>query len=719
MSEKIYGIDLGTTFSCIAGFDEDGKLKVFQNEDGNTFTPSVVWFNGQRQSIVVGAEAKRMAAVRPEAVVSWVKRHMGTDHKFALPGRLSLRAETISSLVLRKLVKDVLSVYNINVKKVVITCPAYFGNNEREATKKAGEMAGLDVVGVINEPTAAAFAYGMDQAEGERTILVYDLGGGTFDVTVMRISKNEIRVIATGGSPHLGGVDWDQKLAELLAERVAEETREDYNDILEDAPFMAELQNEAEAAKIALTELTSHKVAIRRKGVSVTTDVTREEFETVTESLLKRTIGYVDETLSDAGKKIGAEITLDTVLLVGGSSFMPQVLATIKDRFPNVDVEMFKPTEAVARGAAFFGRQMAIREIVREDTGLDIFSKECDSRLQLSGEAEDEILSLSGQSFDASTVIRPINVCSKSYGSLALGGEKGGVMVKSGIKEAVRRAGGFVDAPFRFSIMWNEDGRSICDLDAHAREPDGTDIFFGNHKGVPTLMGGMLDVDMIRPPRTGVENIYWKNLSRLQDGAYEFSIENFDSGPNSGAKAEIVFGSDVFTYRIDHHLTGTVKIATVHVRRGAVSRIEHSRYLVRQPYQRGQEERKLEERVRNIILRNTELPATGTADFKTDFDGQTSVKCATYENDSNERVVDMSMAPRELFSGEMKGLPHGRPKGRPLRDTYVLDENGLLKVTCTDLDSGRVYDYVIQTTTVISDKEIQKEMTQLAKYSII
>lgn len=550
MAEAIFGIDLGTTFSCIAGFDENGKEMVFLNEDNNTFTPSVVWFDGK--SIVVGAEAKRMAAIRPEAVVSWVKRYMGTNKMFPIPGNLSLRSETVSSLVLRKLIKDVSSKYGIEVKKAVITCPAYFGNNEREATKKAGEMAGLDVVGIINEPTAAAFAYGMDKAEGERTVLVYDLGGGTFDVTIMRISKNEIRVVATGGDPRLGGVDWDRKLAELLAERVAEETREDYDDILEDAAFMAELQNEAEAAKIALTKMSSHRVSIRRKGVSMTTDVTRKDFEAVTESLIKRTIDYVNDTLSDAGKKTGKAIALDTVLLVGGSSYMPQVAAIVQSRFPDVEVKKFKPTEAVARGAAFYGRQMAIREIVKEDTGLDIFSEGCDSGLELSGDAEDEILSLGGQPFDPAKVIRPINVCSKSYGSICLS-------------------------------TADEEQREI---------------------------------------------------------------------------------------------------------------------------------------IVNIIKRNSELPASASADFTTLADGQTGVKCGTYENDSNERVVELDQA-RELFVGTMTGLPPNRPKGRPLRDTYNLDEFGILKVTCTDLESGQVFDYVVETTNVITDKQLMEEKRKISGLTLV
>ena len=550
MAEAIFGIDLGTTFSCIAGFDENGKEMVFLNEDNNTFTPSVVWFDGK--SVVVGAEAKRMAAIRPEAVVSWVKRYMGTSKMFPIPGNLSLRSETVSSLVLRKLIKDVSSKYGIEVKKAVITCPAYFGNNEREATRKAGEMAGLDVVGIINEPTAAAFAYGMDKAEGERTVLVYDLGGGTFDVTVMRISKNEIRVVATGGDPRLGGVDWDRKLAELLAERVAEETQEDYDDILDDTAFMAELQNEAEAAKIALTKLSSHRVSIRRKGVSVTTDVTREDFEAVTENLLKRTIDYVNETLSDAGKKTGKAIELDTVLLVGGSSYMPQVAAIVQSRFPDVEVKKFKPTEAVARGAAFYGRQMAIREIVEKDTGLDIFSGECDSGLQLSGEAEDEIMALGGQTFDPSKVIRPINVCSKSYGS-------------------------------------------ICSME--------------------------------------------------------------DNG-------------------------------------------------------------ELREVIVNVIKLNSELPASANADFTTLADGQTGVKCGTYENDSNESVVELDQA-RELFTGAMTGLPPNRPKGRPLRDTYNLDEFGILKVTCTDLESGQIFDYVVETTNVITDKQIMEEKRKISGLTLV
>ena len=249
---KVYGIDLGTTYSCIAYMDEHNKPVVLTNSNGYRTTPSVVFFEDEDEAtnIVVGDAAKESGKLYPNDVVSFVKRQMGTDYEFWNKSE-KYRAEEISALILRKLVKDAEDKVGEEVKDAVITVPAYFGINEREATKKAGEIAGLNVIDIINEPTAAAIAYGVSR-DTSKKVLVYDLGGGTFDVTLIDISPEAIEVIVTGGDHNLGGKNWDDAIINYLVEQYHEQTGNN-DDILDDAETAKELEVGAENAKKTLS----------------------------------------------------------------------------------------------------------------------------------------------------------------------------------------------------------------------------------------------------------------------------------------------------------------------------------------------------------------------------------------------------------------------------------------------------------------------------------
>lgn len=365
--KRIYGIDLGTTYSCIACVDEHGQPVVIPNAESERTTPSVVYFEGQR-SIVSGQAAKDAAIAYHDRVVSTVKRKMG-DPNWAFPcDGVTYRPQEISAFILRKLVGDARQSTGEDITDVVITCPAYFGIEQKEATRQAGEIAGLNVHYIIPEPTAAAIAYGMQQ-ERDQTLLVYDLGGGTFDITLIEIKDGAINVIATGGDDQLGGKDWDEAIVNYLAERFQAETGTPASELLDNMETLQELMNAAEKAKKGLTSRQSFTHIVRHGGGSAKVEITRAKFEELTAGLLERTVSFTQEMIERARSKGHAKI--DKLLLVGGSTRMPQVLDRLK-RFP-FEIKHFDPDEAVAKGAALFGMKCllddSIRITIAEQTG--------------------------------------------------------------------------------------------------------------------------------------------------------------------------------------------------------------------------------------------------------------------------------------------------------------------------------------------------------------
>lgn len=350
---EVFGIDLGTTYSAIAWLDQNGKPETLANIDGQPTTPSVVYFESP-DNIVVGETAKEMIPQEPGRVVSFIKREMGnSEYTFTTPDGHSYSPIEISGFILKKLVKDAEAKTGSPIKNVVITCPAYFGTDEHRATKEAGKYAGLNVLKILNEPTAAAFAYGVKEDEPQ-TIMVYDLGGGTFDVTIIRVKPDGIETVATGGDSTLGGKDWDSAFVELLARKWREETGEE-TDILTDETFKAELMAIAEKNKKFLSSKDKVKIRIAPPdGTSKQVEVTREEFDAATAGLLESTISAAKATLTDAATKEGVpEFTFDTLLCVGGSSIMPQVAERLEREFGKRP-KLEDPHECVAKGAAVF-----------------------------------------------------------------------------------------------------------------------------------------------------------------------------------------------------------------------------------------------------------------------------------------------------------------------------------------------------------------------------
>ena len=348
---KIIGIDLGTTNSCVAVM-EGGEPVVITNAEGNRTTPSVVAFSktGER---MVGQVAKRQAVTNADRTVSSIKRHMGTDYKVDIDGK-KYTPQEISAMILRKLKADAEAYLGQTVTEAVITVPAYFNDAQRQATKDAGKIAGLDVKRIINEPTAAALAYGVDK-EAEQKIMVYDLGGGTFDVSILDIGDGVIEVLATNGNTHLGGDDFDKCIIDYL---VAEFKKTEGVDLSGDKVAMQRLKEAAEKAKIELSGVTSSNInlpyitadANGPKHLDVT--LTRAKFNELTAHLVEATMKPVRQAMADAGIKAS---DLSKVLLVGGSSRIPAVQEAVKTITGKEGFKGINPDECVAVGAAIQG----------------------------------------------------------------------------------------------------------------------------------------------------------------------------------------------------------------------------------------------------------------------------------------------------------------------------------------------------------------------------
>ena len=345
---KVIGIDLGTTNSCVAVM-EGGEAVVIPNAEGNRTTPSVVAFSktGER---MVGQVAKRQAITNPDRTISSIKREMGTDHRVSIDDK-SYTPQEISAMILQKLKSDAEAYLGQTVTEAVITVPAYFTDSQRQATKDAGKIAGLDVKRIINEPTAAALAYGLDK-ESEQKIMVYDLGGGTFDVSILEIDDGVIEVLATAGNNRLGGDDFDQCIMKYL---VSEFKRTDGIDLSGDKVAMQRLKEAAEKAKIELSGVTSSNInlpyitadATGPKHLDVT--LTRAKFNELTGHLVDATMGPVRQAMSDAGLKPS---DLAKVLMVGGSSRIPAVVEAVKNFTGSEPFKGINPDECVAMGAA-------------------------------------------------------------------------------------------------------------------------------------------------------------------------------------------------------------------------------------------------------------------------------------------------------------------------------------------------------------------------------
>ncbi|MEL4305559.1 molecular chaperone DnaK [Methanococcoides sp. LMO-2] len=348
---KILGIDLGTTNSCMAVI-EGGKPTVVPNAEGGRTTPSVVGFSKKGEKLV-GQVAKRQMIANPDNSVSSIKRHIGEgDYKVNLNDK-DYTPQEVSSMILRKLKDDAEAYLGESITQAVITVPAYFNDSQRQATKDAGTIAGLEVMRIINEPTAASLAYGLDKEEGDHKILVYDLGGGTFDVSVLELGDGIFEVLSTSGDTHLGGDDFDHRITEHLIE---EFKKAEGIDLSNDKAALQRLSDAAEKAKIELSGVTSTNVNLpfitadsngQPKHIDI--DVTRAQFEKMTEDLVEKTLVSMKQALSDA--KVTPK-DIDRVLLIGGSTRIPAVYDVVKNFIGKDPYKNINPDEAVAVGAA-------------------------------------------------------------------------------------------------------------------------------------------------------------------------------------------------------------------------------------------------------------------------------------------------------------------------------------------------------------------------------
>jgi len=348
---KIIGIDLGTTNSCVAVF-EGGEPSVIPNPEGARTTPSVVGFSktGER---MVGQVAKRQAITNPDRTIISIKRHMGTDFKANIGGK-QYTPQEISAMILQKLKSDAEAFLGTTVTEAVITVPAYFSDAQRQATKDAGKIAGLEVKRIINEPTAAALAYGMDKEENQK-IMVFDLGGGTFDVSLLEISDGVFEVLATNGDTKLGGDDFDQRIIDWMAQKFQAEHG---IDLRRDKMVLQRLRDAAEKAKIELSGMTSSDInlpfitATAEGPLHFEATLTRAEFDRITADLVDRCMVPTKKALADAGLSVNE---IDKVLLVGGSTRIPAVQEAVKKFIGKEPFKGINPDECVAIGAAIQG----------------------------------------------------------------------------------------------------------------------------------------------------------------------------------------------------------------------------------------------------------------------------------------------------------------------------------------------------------------------------
>ena len=349
---KIIGIDLGTTNSAVAVM-EGGSPSIVENIEGNRTTPSIVAFtkDGER---LVGETAKRQAITNPERTISSIKREMGSDYNVEIDGK-KYTPQDISAMILQKLKADTESYLGEKVTEAVITVPAYFTDAQRQATKDAGQIAGLEVKRIINEPTAAALAYGMDKEEGQHTIMVYDLGGGTFDVSILELGDGVFEVLSTRGNNRLGGDDFDEVIINYISD---EFKKEQGIDLRQDKMSLQRVKEAAEKAKKELSSALSTNInlpfisASNAGPVHLNMDLTRAKFQELTDHLVEKTVGPVNEALKDAGLKAA---DIEKVLLVGGSTRIPAVQERVKKLIGKDPQKDINPDECVALGAAIQG----------------------------------------------------------------------------------------------------------------------------------------------------------------------------------------------------------------------------------------------------------------------------------------------------------------------------------------------------------------------------
>jgi molecular chaperone DnaK len=360
---KVIGIDLGTTHSAMAVVDETGRPKIVMNSEGKSITPSVALFRAE--DVVVGERAKRAAIAEKDNVAMFVKRHMCEPDWEFIDGKEGVhRPEEVAALILKKLKQDAERQLGDEVKEAVITVPAYFQDMERNRTKTAGELAGLNVLRIINEPTAAAIAYGLESMGHEELAMVYDLGGGTFDITIIKVADQKIQVVTSDGNKFLGGVDFDNALVEYFSDQFNEKHGIDPT---KDLRTYQDFYSRAEEAKIDLSADTMTYVSLSAAGKTMDIELTREQFEDLIRPRLQNTLDLTQESLEAAAEKLGKTISwndIDTMLLVGGSTRIPLVQKMVEELTGKPPQVGINPDEVVAMGASIIAAQGVGKPVV-------------------------------------------------------------------------------------------------------------------------------------------------------------------------------------------------------------------------------------------------------------------------------------------------------------------------------------------------------------------
>jgi molecular chaperone DnaK (HSP70) len=468
-TKKIYGIDLGTTTTAIAFVDEYGKPQIIPNSKNERITASVVYYEDATETIV-GETAKESAKMAPERAVAFVKREVpNKDWVFTIDGH-SYRPEEISAHILRSVVNDVNKSGEHDVKDVVITCPAFFGDFERERTKTAGELAGLNVRAIIDEPVAAAIYYGLKDNVKGMNILVYDLGGGTFDATVVQVDKkdnsNDIRVICTDGNHQLGGKNWDDSIIKYYLDEFASQTGSNA-DLLSDPDTAYELQLGAEKDKKTLSE--PNKKSVMRKisfdGEKAIIELTGEKFDELTKNWLDLTFKVTDYVLELAKTK--GVMKVDTIILVGGSTRMKQVKAGVTKRYGIEPIDLGNDVDlAVAKGAAKVGEIELIKEQLREKEeeiakgkGKNFYSLPSKEQEEIKQEAKEEVAAEAGYTSEKVAEATNTNiqvVATKSYGLKILNAKKELIVVNLIVKQTV--------VPVKNSDIFQTVGHNVTEV---------------------------------------------------------------------------------------------------------------------------------------------------------------------------------------------------------------------------------------------------------------
>jgi molecular chaperone DnaK (HSP70) len=383
----IYGIDLGTTYSVVAYIDETGRPAVTRNSDGQDTTPSVVYFESD-DNIVVGKVAEESGGVYPDQVIALIKREMGDkDWRREFFGK-EYTPPSVSALILSALASDAAEHTGRPARDAVITVPAYFGLLEKDATMQAGEIAGLNVVGIVPEPVAAALHYGVAGGADGTTFLVYDLGGGTFDISLIKMTDTSVEVLAVGGNSRLGGADWDEKLFDHLLEELITQWGDE--SVRDDEAELQELRTIAEQTKKDLSKAESKQIVRRYSGTAAKVVVSRKELEEMTADLLEETVRITQRTLDEAAERYpGIRDQISQLLLVGGSSRMPAVAERLKREF-SWEPRLSDPDLAVAKGAALYAAGQTVRFVDAAEAGGSGAAAERRGGLPWTGPVTDE-----------------------------------------------------------------------------------------------------------------------------------------------------------------------------------------------------------------------------------------------------------------------------------------------------------------------------------------